>query len=57
MNRGDNRKFDVRTDLGSKELVRAKCIICNGSYFEVLKKGKKKEPDTFLCEECSSEEK
>lgn len=50
--KGMNRKFDIKTDLGDKELVRAKCIICNGSYFEVLIKGKKKAPYTFVCEEC-----
>jgi len=47
-----NKRFDIKTDLGDRELVRAKCIICNSSYFEILKKRKRKEPDTFICEEC-----
>ena len=52
-----NKKFKVKTDLGNKELVRAKCIRCQGEYLEVLNKGKEKAPETFICEVCEEETK
>ncbi len=51
-----NKKFKTKTDLGDKELVRAKCIICNGEYLEVLEKDKEKAPETFICEICVEDE-
>ena len=47
-----NKKFKTKTELGNKELVRAKYITCNGEYLEVLNKNKEKAPYTFICEMC-----
>ena len=45
-------KFKVKTNLGDKMIVRANCVDCSQDYFEVLKKGKRKAPEAFLCKEC-----